>query len=87
MSPEQGVVAVILSGRQDAAKFVASMVAYDPKIELLYHMVDEKKLGQRRVSEVASLVSSLLDVREMVFPMLQCFLDPALEAPMYKQQG
>jgi hypothetical protein len=85
MSPEPGGVAVILSGKQDAAKFVASMVAYDPKIELLYHMVDEKKLGRRRISEVASLVASLLDVKELVFPMLQCFLDPALEAPMYKR--
>ena len=84
MDPEQSGEAV-LSRRQEAVKFVSAMVSYEPKNELLYHMADDKQLGGRRVSEIASLATTPLDLRELIFPMLQCFLHPALDAPVCKR--
>ena len=84
MNPKESSDKTVCSNKKEAMKFVASMVAYDPKSELLYHMADEQKLGGQRISEIVSFVTSPIDVKDLVFPMLECFLDPILDAPLFK---
>eukprot|EP00536_Pseudo-nitzschia_multiseries_P007577 jgi/Psemu1/195979/e_gw1.180.79.1 len=73
-----------MRGRHQALRFLEGMEDFDSKSKLLNLMTDERKTGARRIEEILSFVEDILDVEDLLVPLLLHGINQQTSKPLFR---
>ena len=74
-----------IRNKSDASRFVAGMVSFSSKADMLNFLDDNRYHGRKRLQEVIKFIEREEDVNDILVPMISCIMDDEISRPLYKR--